>query len=307
MQSQDAIIFAVWLPSMENVNFLHEWLKNIVDGNFADCDIFIGINPSPYQDHAYEICWSYRKYFANMVVSHVNPDLHVNSDVSGYQKALELMINFRPDSPYRLVWFGHTRGMSHNNVSPYDYDKGYISKNFFNKREYVTKKMLNDVKAGSWAPFISLHEFPLGKHFSSFYDFEYPELPLFHMFTFFVFRGEPLYKFLSYCKCKTYNQKTFYATNLGTYSQAGRWLFEFASGQIIWQQGYYPLYEQCIGLALEDSIKPTPEIVKILIEHHQQKIGKQESLDKLRLEHPELIKKLSYEELICAFPNLKKK
>jgi hypothetical protein len=277
----DAIVFSVWLPSIERQSYLEDYFKIMIEQHFVDCHIYIGVNPSPVQERAIEICRSFQTRFSYMEIGTVTPENAVTSDVSGYQKALQLMGKKR----YRLVWFAHTRGISHDSKyplyggrdSPYVYDQGHALK-FFSNRSLVSKRLVKCKKAGVWGISAIVIEQGISRpNVDQYYHFKYPLLPVFIYTTFFVMKGKPLHKFLSGCEPR------FFTTNLGRSSPASRWLFEFYFGHIAYGQGYYPIYDRINTFPLPNSmLNLTGEDIDYLLKNRKKGIDPEQSVKLLR-------------------------
>jgi hypothetical protein len=100
----DAILFATFIPSLENLSIAKEYLENIKN-NFYDCDVYVGINYGTIPERKI-LLEEYSNYF-NLQYAFVNKVMNVDSDASAFQLALSLLNKSK--KAYRLVWFIHTK------------------------------------------------------------------------------------------------------------------------------------------------------------------------------------------------------
>ena len=260
----DAVVFAAWLPHADRAPVFRKWFVTLSKW-FSDCDLFVGINPSPENKRALQICESCCKMFRSLTYSLVPAPQIVNSDVSGYQIALSLLAKSK--IRYRIVWFVHTRGMSHS-VHDAESNLETFTHQFLRHRVHGTKRLLMAKKAGTWSPYIAVQDSTSysKKDFSAFIKFQWPPLCMYHVFTFLAMKGELIQKFLKHC-CPD-----FFSCNILAYTgnSSNRWFCEVFLGEIAWRQGFWPLWEKIVTLphykkSLDD------EALKKLIVIHQTK------------------------------------
>lgn len=278
----DAIVFAMWLPELgDKLMAFRGWFQLLIDAHFQDCDIFIGLNPSAYTSEAVAVFEQYRNVFPHMEYAIVGADQVVQSDVSGYQKALELMQKSK--KRYRLVWFLHTKGMSHAAKLSLRFIHQF-GLPFVQNRDRVSKQLLSNPKIGSWSPYMTISPVLSAPPFLNYIHdwsrwwsgFEYPMLSMFHVYTFVVMKGEPLQRFLD-----------------GAVSQGGETIWtecwarrypsnhkprhfcEWFLGEIVFRQGYIPSWDHLMSLPSKNSPSPcpvTPSQVEMLIRAQQDKV-----------------------------------
>jgi len=103
---RDAVVFSSYVPNEQALRIAKQFLE-VFRAQFADCDFFVGINGGSLPEWETALRDSGLR---TMRIGNVSPELVVDSDVSGFQKALELMR--REGKEYRLVWLGHTKGVT---------------------------------------------------------------------------------------------------------------------------------------------------------------------------------------------------
>lgn len=234
----DAVAMSVHVPDMERMSVLHDWMAELLKHSFADCAVFVGVNPSVVTEHVLTVLESYRAKFHSLQYAVTPAPLVVDSDVSGYQAAFSLLR--KSHLTFRLIWLGHTKGGMNRGTSP---EINYIKARFFPARARVTAAFEADMTVGTWSPLITIFE-GLTNPWAAYFDFKLPVLPLFHVYTFLVMRGKPLQQFLSGAN------DSFFTTNLVNNAQLAsqscspnRWLCEAWLGNMIWPQGYKPLWD----------------------------------------------------------------
>jgi hypothetical protein len=139
---KNAVVFSSWIPN-STIHRSGIYLSYIRD-YFGDCDVYIGVNAES------DLAWIdlIESTLPEAHIALVDPDLAVNSDVSGFQSALKLMKDNRED--YENVYFMHSKGISY----PLD-SVWYIScrdyfMQFAEKRKEYDEILEND-EIGGWA------------------------------------------------------------------------------------------------------------------------------------------------------------
>jgi hypothetical protein len=142
--NKNAVVFSSWLPPQ--VVYRGGLYLSYIKEFFKDCDIYIGVN------HNSDLSWvdmiELNMNMENVNITLVDPELSVNSDVSGFQVALDAMRN--SGKQYDTVYFMHSKGTSY----PFDH-QWYIScrdyfMQFAEKRVECDSELQKD-DVGGWA------------------------------------------------------------------------------------------------------------------------------------------------------------
>jgi hypothetical protein len=152
---KNAVVFSSWMPS----NVIHRggiYLSYIRD-YFGDCDVYIGVNANS------DLAWvdMIESALPEAQVSLVDPEMAVDSDVSGFQVALYTIM--KSGIEYDYVYFMHTKGISY----PLD-SVWYIScrdyfMQFAEKRKEYDEILKND-DIGGWAHIARNFNMKISKH-----------------------------------------------------------------------------------------------------------------------------------------------
>lgn len=103
-------------------------------------DIFIGINTNNNTSITSEI----QNLYLNVGI--VSEEKYIDSDASGYQKALELLITTNKD--YKYLLFAHTKGGSYNNSEMSLGFRNEIEEKYFKNIDHLTTIMNNNPEVG---------------------------------------------------------------------------------------------------------------------------------------------------------------
>src|ERR1700722_5669283 len=103
--NKNAVVFSTWMPSQ----YAHRnglYLSYIRDF-FGDCDVYIGVNVGT------DLIWvdQIESIFPDANVALVDPEMAVDSDVSGFQAALKLVKD--SGNEYKNIYFMHSKGISY--------------------------------------------------------------------------------------------------------------------------------------------------------------------------------------------------
>lgn len=226
---KSCIVFACTIFSQDRLHVLEEFIDTFRK-DFADSDLYIGINPGS----VIAVEDTLNKSNLNIVAQkRVNPELYSESDASAYQLALKLLKE--SGNQYENYWFVHTKG-GVNSHSDY-LRKWYISHFLENKIE-IEQLLVSNPGIGSYGM--------LGLEFNpNFYYSEkdtqlplfenliipqlpYPHINFFYIHTLYVIKGKIIQKFLSLIT------EEWFTTKLDRYYFEG--VFPF----IVSRSGYYP-------------------------------------------------------------------
>lgn len=275
----DAILFATWLPSLgEKLEALNRWFALFIQCGFGDCDIFIGNNSSPVQREATQVFEKWRGKFRWMEYATTLPELEVPSDVSGYQKAMQLLYESKR-YPYRFVWFIHSKGMSHDPKLALRFVEKF-GRPFLSARKRVTSLLEKNSQLGTWSPWMTISPILTAPPFLDYIHdwsrwylgFEYPILGMFHVYTFVVMKWEPLQTFLDRANPSLF-QECWSQQFPG--KKRLRHFCEWFLGEIAFRQGWLPSWDQLMEIPSKNSPSPCPvttEQVSMLIAAHMDKI-----------------------------------
>ena len=152
---KNAVVFSSWMPS----NVLHRggvYLSYIRD-YFGDCDVYVGINANS------DLAWvdMIESELPEAQVALVDPEMYIDSDVSGFQVALKSLKE--SGNEYDTVYFMHSKGISY----PLD-SVWYIScrdyfMQFAEKRQEYDELLKND-DVGGWAHIARKFDMNASKH-----------------------------------------------------------------------------------------------------------------------------------------------
>ena len=120
--------------------------------NFKDSIICVGIQKNSINEWI-DLIELYKTYGLDIFYETSNEELYVNSDVSGFQKALEIYckkLNYKEFDG--CVWFGHTKGVTSNNIGYHN----FIIKYFWEKREKLEFNLESKPEVGSYGFYLSV-------------------------------------------------------------------------------------------------------------------------------------------------------
>ena len=240
---KSCIVFACTIITEERLIVLHRFLQSFKE-DFADCDIFVGINhvSLPNVEH---IVNSYGLNVVSML--RCREDLYAESDASAYQVALrDLAISGKR---YDNYWFLHTKSgvNEHSN-----YLREWYIDNFLKNRLSIESFMKNTPGIGSYG-LLGL-EFDKNKQYTEtdcelalFENKLSEDLPcthsnFFYIHTLYVIGKGPMEKFFNL------------ATDVWFNTKLNRYYFEGVFPFIVSRSGYFPYIENrysCSGLDLQ--------------------------------------------------------
>lgn len=235
LNKSDAVALAAYFPSRRSIVLFIEML-NYLEEHFSDCDLYVGINPSPYASLGISLLKESKLNFRYLEVS---AELDAKSDASGFQAALLLMK--QADAAYDIVYFMHLKGASlTEEYSTIDSAGNRIEINvlrsfleIFKNRAQINELFHSNPKVGTFSHLLGKSRTPTPDVTSTLMQFDYP--PFFtylHFYTFYAAKGSAVHRILTSAKA------TFWNSNLAKVSDI--YFFERDFTQMIWRQGLLP-------------------------------------------------------------------
>jgi hypothetical protein len=225
---EDAVVFSSYVPNVQALLVAKQFLE-VFRGRFADCDFFVGINAGSLPE--WEVALR-ESGLRKMRIGNVSPELVVDSDVAGFQQALDLMR--REGKEYRLVWMGHTKGVTANHPEL----RSHLIERFYLDRDYIAR-MFDDPRVGSFGYNMTIDQGLAeidARMDSLLFRFPYRGIGTFYLHTFYVLRGSIVKQFLDGCT------EEFFARNLVSELGFDRYFFERDFSRLADKFGYYPVY-----------------------------------------------------------------
>lgn len=224
------IIFSAYIPNESKLYVLDEFLQ-LANKYHAAEPIYIGFQVGSDYDASLK---HIAKYNLNIKTGLAKQELYVNSDATGYQKAIELYANDkRVDNSF--IYFGHTKSVTTNNHT-YRY---LFYKEIFANRPVIESQLGSSKTYGiygySISPIVDYTDKPFPcklKDYSTVLKYQPMNYLMLH--TFYVFKSYILNNFLDTV------DNSFFTTNLTQLSD--RYFFERDFPHISDMQGFYPTY-----------------------------------------------------------------
>ncbi|GJD52047.1 hypothetical protein OPKNFCMD_4809 [Methylobacterium crusticola] len=211
-----AVIFSSFVPETEVALSLSKYYLDLLETYHKDSDIYLGINTGSGP--------TWRKMLRDSTlklnIAEVDPKLHVNSDVSGFQAALDLLR--QSHHRYDYYWFGHTKGVSHSADAQLTSLLDELERNFWSKRLYVEEHCSPEVYGvfGShFMPASNSHS-DISEFLKSVYPSPFKHIGYITTYTFFGLTSGALDPFLERADDLFFNQ------NLINHSGLSRYFFE---------------------------------------------------------------------------------
>ncbi len=226
---KSAVVFASYVDDEAYLPFCAR-IVQLWQQEFADSDIYVGINPCRCQRE-----WTAMLDGSGLRVRYaVTPaPLLLPSDASAFQAALGLL-QAQP-TRYDYVWFGHTKGATSGDYATLT---AHLIELFLKKEAIITS--LQATGCGLYALAASIA--PRARDGCSRYlAFRYTALPIFCVFTFYVFLGRPLHSFLDRC------DRSFFTERL-----PNAHFFEGDFPQAAFRQGYEPCVRKIVQVHTGD-------------------------------------------------------
>ena len=232
--TRDAVIFSSWVP--EEGLELGEYFIETLRRYHADSKIFVGINhgSSPQWAKRLESCG------LDVTIQPAASTLTMSCDPTGFVAALDAYR--RQDEPFDLVWFGHTKGLSHLKEFHYATGRWTIERMFWSRRAEI-ERYFADPTVGLYAPhYMMMMQDHLRQTDALLRMYQAACLPLGAMAlsTHFVMRDESVRDFCAWVDNRffRYGPKPF---------GGDMYFFEMAMPNVPIMQGYEPYIEPGLG------------------------------------------------------------
>lgn len=207
-----AIIFSSYIPTKESLTVWIEFLE-MFEKCFKDYDIYIWINYWSV-DEWIRILDQYWKKI-KIYYWKVEKELSIDSDVSWFQKALELLK--KSWKVYDIIWFWHTKWVTTNR----DSIRKDIFENFFYKNREIEEKFWNNNLWIFWRYITTTTDLSYtDNNLDKLKKLKYKSANIFYLYIFYVIKWSLIHDFLNNC------DSNFFAKNLVNYYWFDRYFFE---------------------------------------------------------------------------------
>jgi hypothetical protein len=235
------VFYSSFIPNKEKLFIGEDFLK-IMLKNFKQSIICIGIQKNSINEWV-ELIETYKNHGLEIYYENINEELYVNSDVSGFQKALEIYckkLNYK--SFNGCVWFGHSKSVTSNNIGYHN----FIMKYFWEKKEKLEFDLLSKNETGSYSFYLSVipnyGQSKINDIWSNYTDFKFSKNSIGYMYTntFFMCKKEPFLNVFKNIKEDFFNKKL-----MGVSGEEGdRYFFERDFIHFVDMQNLEPSFEE---------------------------------------------------------------
>jgi hypothetical protein len=231
---RDAVIFSSWMP--EDGLILGDYFIETLRRYHADSKIFVGIN------HGSSPEWTQRLEASGLdvTIQPAAPTLTISCDPTGFVAALDAYR--RHEEPFELVWFGHTKGLSHLDEPRYATGRWMIERMFWSRRDEI-ELYFEDPTIGLYAPhYMMMRQSHLRQSDALLQMYQAACMPLgaAALSTHFVMRDESVRDF-----CARVDQR-FFHYGPGLFG-GDKFFFEMGMPNVPMMQGYEPYIEPGLG------------------------------------------------------------
>lgn len=238
------VFYSSFIPNSNNLFRGEDFLK-IVKEKFNNYLVFIGIQKDSIPEWG-EMLENYKKKNNNNIFyDYCDEKLYVNSDVAGFQKALQLYYLSKNKFSLRdnsLVWFGHTKGAT-TNLNEYHY---WVLENFWSRENEIQQKLYSEEKYGCYGTHLSfIPDYDkiggIRKLWAKNCNYKFTKEPLNFMFvnTFFVIKNKIFQNMINHLNPIFFEEKIE-----GAFSEIGdRYYFERDFIHFVDMMGYQPVFE----------------------------------------------------------------
>lgn len=231
---RDAVVFSSYVPTEQALLVGQQFLE-VFKREFADCDFFVGINTGSLP--AWES--ALKESGLRMNIGEVDPRLTVDSDASGFQRALQLMKD--RDTEYRLVWFGHTKGATNDDPAL----RRQLIRDFYLQRRWIAR-FFEQPRVGSFGHYMTVNLNGARPEddaaMDALFPFPFTRIGMHYLHTFYVYRGSIVKGFLEGCS------PGFFTKHIVRDLGFDRYFFEGDFSRLADRFGYYPLYRERLTL-----------------------------------------------------------
>lgn len=231
---RDAVLFSSWVPEagLALGDFFIEMLRRW----HADSKIFVGVN------HGSSAKWTQRLAASGLDVTirHAPPTMTMACDPAGFVAALDAYR--RHEEAFELVWFGHTKGMSHLDETWYATGRWTIERTLWSRREAIERHFA-DPTIGLYAPHYLMfleHHHEQTDALQRIYRGVCRPLGAMAVSTHYVMREESVRAF-----CRQVDRR-FFQEGPGPFG-GDKYFFEMAMPNVPIMQGYEPYIEPGFG------------------------------------------------------------
>lgn len=143
-----SVIFSSFVPKTDVALQTGAYFLGLLKRLNAEDDIYLGINTGSCDQWDAMVSAS----GLNVKTAYVQEHLSCDSDVAGFQAALNLA---RKDGfPHDYYWFGHTKGVSHRAYSDAELLRSIIERDFWSRRAEV-ERLVDPEKHGTFGSFFT--------------------------------------------------------------------------------------------------------------------------------------------------------
>lgn len=234
------IFYSSYIPSEDKLFIGKEFLDKMLT-DFNDSTICIGIQVGSI-DSWVKLIEEYIDKGLDIHYGKVSEDLYVNSDVSGFQKALEIYckeLNYKDFDG--CVWFGHSKGVTSGNIGYHNFVMNY----FWNRKTELEGNLKSNENVGSYGFYLSVipkyGESKINDIWRGYTDFNFPNKSMGYMYTntFFITKKEPFLNVFKSIKNDFFTKKLIGISGVGD-----RYFFERDFIHFVDMQNLQPSFEE---------------------------------------------------------------
>jgi hypothetical protein len=236
------IFYSSFIPDKQGLQKGIDFL-DVYQKSFINYKLFVGIQKNSLEEWK-NVLDQYNNN-NNITYGNVSSNLCVDSDVSGFQKALELFYNNKKYidlAPNSCAWFGHTKGVTTNNNVYHQ----YIIDNFWKQKNVIENKLNSNPSLGCFGNHLSYipnynQITDINNIWANYAQCGFSKRPLNFMFTntFFVIKNFILNKMLEKINSSFFTEKI-----IGAYGQGDRYFFERDFIHFVDMLGYEPSFNE---------------------------------------------------------------
>jgi hypothetical protein len=233
------VFYSSYIPNEEKLFIGEDFLKQMLK-DFKDSIICIGIQKGS-TDLWIEIIEKYKSLGLDVYYDRIDDDLYVNSDVSGFQKALEIYCKKLDYKDFDgCVWFGHSKGVTSNNIGYHNFSMKY-----FWDRKLELENLLSNKEVGSYGFYLSVipgyKDSKINDIWRNYTEYQFPHKSMGYMYTntFFICKKEPFLNVFKSIKDNFFKEKL-----VGVGGEGDRYFFERDFIHFVDMQNLRPSFEE---------------------------------------------------------------
>jgi hypothetical protein len=234
----DALVFASFFPTSQSIDVGRYYL-NIFRQNYSDCDIYIGIKPSPVITEWIAVLES--RHDLRISYSVADESLVIDSDASAFQAALRVMAHSGKE--YETVFFGHSKGSTNQR----DRILKMLERDYWRKRGVISSLFQAYPQHGIYSAAATIACPPVYSNraiIHNYCNFRYKNLHnVAPLFTFYAIRGELVAGFLAECDLSFFDEKLY-----------NRYFFEDIFPHIVSANGYLPMFRHLETIYIRNKV-----------------------------------------------------